>query len=357
MAPSAISSRSSERLCSLIRQSLSAGEVDVGDFVPSVRELSRRHGMAPKTVHRALKVLATEGLLASEPGRGYRVLRKAAPRGGGGPIAYVLGQDPALLQPGEFHNVLLGGFRTAASARGRSLLALSHHGRTDEELVEELKSVDAGGVALDTTRRELIGAVRDAGVAAVMVDAWVEDAGVDCVMQDGFMGGTLAARYLAEKGCERVAWFGPLGTEPHSRDRLGGTVAGLLSLGLDLPPEMRVGVSVSDHRQRVGELFAGRTPPEGIIAPWLELAISVKRAGEERGMALGRDYELVGWCAEELYEHRWLPHFGEGPVAPAISWSIATMAETAVARMNERRENPKLAPLRVKIPTRLRVPE
>jgi DNA-binding LacI/PurR family transcriptional regulator len=336
---------------------ISTGGVDVGDLVPSVRELSREQGLAPKTVHRALKVLAAEGLLASEPGRGYRVLRRAAPRGGTGPIAYLLGQDPTLLKPGEFHDQLLAGFRAAASARGRSLLALSHHGRTVDELVEELKSVDTGGVALDTTRRDLIAAVKDAGLPAVMVDAWVEDAGVDCVMQDGFLGGTQAARYLADKGCRRIAWFGPLGVEPHSRDRLGGAVAGLLSLGLDLPPEMRIPATVADQSQRAHELMSGPKPPEGIIALWLEFALELKRAADARGMVLGRDYELVGWCAEELYEHRWLPHFAGRPVAPAVSWSIATMAQTAVARMNERRENPKLAPLRVKVPTQLRLPE
>ncbi|MHC4915842.1 MAG: GntR family transcriptional regulator [Planctomycetota bacterium] len=357
MSVAATSSRSSAKLCDHLRELISAGEVEVGDLVPSVRELSRERQLAPKTVHRALKVLAAEGLVASEPGRGYRVLRKAAPRGGTGPIAYLLGQDPRGLQSGEFHDRLLAGFRAAASARGRSLLALSHHERSVEELVEELKAVRCGGVALDTTRKELIAAVKDAGIPAVMVDAWVEDAGVDCVMQDGFLGGTQAAGYLAAKGCRKIAWFGPLGTEPHSRDRLGGTVAGLISQGLDLPPEMRISAERDNHPEIAEKLMSGRKPPEGIVALWLEFALALKRAGDKRGMVLGKDYELVGWCADELYDHRWLPNFGEGPVAPAISWSIATMAETAVARMNERRENPKLAPLRVKIPTSLKLPD
>ncbi len=357
MSPLATSSRSSAKLCDLLREIISAGEVEVGDLIPSVRELSREHKLAPKTVHRALKVLAAEGLVAAEPGRGYRVLRKAAPRGGTGPIAYVLGQDPSLLQSGEFHDRLLAGFRGAASARGRSLLALSHHGRPVGELVAELKAVDTGGVALDTTRRDLVAAVKEAGIPPVMVDAWVEDAGVDCVMQDGFLGGTLAARYLADKGCRRIAWFGPLGSEPHSRDRLGGTVAGLLSLGLDLPPEMRFEAHLDDYREGAAALMSQGEPPEGIVALWLEFALELKRAGDQRGMVLGRDYELVGWCPEELFDHRWLPHFGNDAVAPAITWSIATMAETAVARMNERRENPMLAPLRVKIPARLKLPD
>jgi LacI family transcriptional regulator, galactose operon repressor len=349
-------SRSSAKLCDLLRRVISAGEVEIGDLVQSVRELSREHSLAPKTVHRALKVLAAEGLVASEPGRGYRVLRKAAPRGGNGPIAYVLGQDPSLLESGEFHDLLLAGFRTAASARGRSLLALSHHGRSVDELVEELKSVSTSGVALDTTKRDLLAAVKDADIPAVMVDAWVEDAGLDCVMQDGFMGGTLAARYLADKNCKRIAWFGPLGSEPHSRDRLGGFMAGLISMNLDLPPAMRFPATMADFPQQAAKLMSGPKPPEAIVALWLELALSVKAAADQRGMVLGKDYELVGWSAEELYDQRWLPHFNNGPVAPAITWSIATMAETAVARMNERRENPKLAPLRVKIPTQLKLP-
>jgi hypothetical protein len=37
-----------------------------------------------------------------------------------------------------------------------------------------------------------------------------------------------------------------------------------------------------------------------------------------------------------------------------VTWSVADMAEAALARLVERRENPGMAPVHVRIPTRLR---
>jgi len=357
MTADSITSRSSARLCDILRDGISAGKVSVGDLVPSVRQLSSKHGLAPKTVHRALKVLAAEGLLSGEPGRGYRVLRRAAPRGGTGPIAYVLGQDPDELAAGEFHDRLLAGFRTACARRGHSLLVIGHRARSAEDVVEELRSVDAAGMALDTTRPELIRAAREAGLAAVMVDAWEESAALDCVMQDGFMGGMLAARHLIAQGCRRIAWFGPIGESAHSRDRFGGAVTEIVSAGLELPPEMRVREAFPARVEAARSLMGRPTPPEAIVALWSDFAVQIKLAADARGMVLGRDYRLVGWSPEETYEARYRPAFGAGPVPPAAVWSVDAMAEAAVARLAERRENPKLTPLRVKVPMRLRFAE
>ncbi len=49
-----------------------------GDRLPSVRELMRRHRVAPATVQRAIGSLAARGLVEARPGRGTFVARRAA---------------------------------------------------------------------------------------------------------------------------------------------------------------------------------------------------------------------------------------------------------------------------------------
>jgi hypothetical protein len=92
-----------------------------------------------------------------------------------------------------------------------------------------------------------------------------------------------------------------------------------------------------------------------VIALWHNLALAVKRAADELGLRLGRDLHLVGWCAEEAVEEVYRPVFGQEPLPPLVTWSVRTMAETVVARLSERRENPELPALRVKVPVTLRV--
>ncbi len=211
---------------------------------------------------------------------------------------------------------------------------------------------------LDSHDQALIAAVREAQLPMVMADAWVEGCGIDSILQDGHQAGVLAARYLAAQGCKRMGWFG---TISHYRDRFGGAVVGIASEGCDLVPELLVATEGDMEEaakvKAARDLLSRPDRPDGIISLWRDKAMAVKQAGDELGLELGRDYHLVGWCPEELYETHWRAQFdGEKP-APAICWSIRTMAEIALSRLAERRANPELPPLRVCVPTWLRLGE
>ena len=88
-----------EDLCALIESGRFAG----GEFLPTVRELSARYGVARKTVNRALKVLECDGLVAAEPRQGYRVLARAGDPDQGCPIALVTQRVP---DPKQWHRFL-----------------------------------------------------------------------------------------------------------------------------------------------------------------------------------------------------------------------------------------------------------
>ncbi|MHC4915044.1 MAG: winged helix-turn-helix domain-containing protein, partial [Planctomycetota bacterium] len=57
------------------------GAVREGEYLSSVRMISREFACAPVTAHRALRQLAEKGLVVAEPRHGYRV---AGPGEGGG---------------------------------------------------------------------------------------------------------------------------------------------------------------------------------------------------------------------------------------------------------------------------------
>ena len=75
---------------------------------------------------------------------------------------------------------------------------------------------------------------------------------------------------------------------------------------------------------------------------------------ENLDLEIGKDFDIVGWCVDEAYESSFLPPFIGGIVPPAVTWRAETMAETAFNRLAERRKDPGLEPLIVKVPTRLR---
>src|SRR5258708_3724884 len=83
--------RNSSKLLEQLRDSVREGKLRSGDFLPTIRDLSQSHGVAFKTVQRALKALEGEGLLISEPRRGYRIQARAHDPNRGMPLAYLNG--------------------------------------------------------------------------------------------------------------------------------------------------------------------------------------------------------------------------------------------------------------------------
>jgi DNA-binding LacI/PurR family transcriptional regulator len=341
-----------------IRSAISQGDYGPGDYLPTVRELSRRHRLACSTVHRALQTLVAEGLLAAESRQGYRVLPGAGDPMRGCPVAYVFSaaeESPPLTS--SYHRSLLGAFQGAAAARGWTLLSTIAAPADSAALLEKLRASRAAGLVLDMHDLGLIDALLGAGLPAVLVNSWREDVAMDTVMQDGQQGGLQAAAYLAGRGHRRMAWFGPMASTGHGLDRFGGALLGLRRAGLPAPEEHITAEGESGLAERARRLLSASDRPSGVIALWQGEALALARAAAELNLSIGKDFEMVGWCREEEYEESYAPRFRPGEVPPTVVWSAAAMAEAALDRISLRRSDPAKPALRIKIPTRLRMPE
>ncbi|HOX08468.1 MAG TPA: GntR family transcriptional regulator [Planctomycetota bacterium] len=348
--------RSSAEVIASLRSDIESGKYGAGSFLPSVRQLAGDLQLAPETARRALKALESEGLVVARPGSGYQVLPQANDPHAGCPVAFLDWRSKTAASSGDFNEQLLSELKAAAGERDWSLLVLSVGGLSPCETVERLTASRAFGALLSTPDQGLLAAVREARLPAVMLDDWEEDSGTDSVMQDGHQGGVLAAQHLVSIGCRRIAWFGPTDGNSHTLTRLGGFTARLLTLGRELASDRCFSSNPGeDNVARAREMLSGPNRPDGIAALWQGHTVALKRAADELGLVAGRDFQMVGWCPEESYERQYLPLFAGGPVPTAATWSVRTMAVTALARMAERRSNPELPPLSVKVPVRLRM--
>jgi DNA-binding LacI/PurR family transcriptional regulator len=335
-----------------VRGQIAAGKLRSGTFLPSVRTLADEHDVGVRTVCRILKVLESEGLVAARPRRGYSVLPRANDPDRGCPIAYILERATRPETWDPFHSRLFTCLQEAASLRGWSTLALGAGGLTAGQLADRLKCARSFGAIIDTDNPETVAAVKAAGLPCLMLDAWRDDAGIDAVLQNGHMGGALAAKHLVAKGARRIAWFGMPPGHFHGTDRLGGALAGLAEAGLT--PEIRFVAERPAMEEEARAMLSRPDRPDGVLALWQGYAMAVKRAADSLGLVLGRDLHLVGWCAEEILENFYRPGFGPGPVPPTITWSIRAMAEAAMSRLAERRQTPTLDPMWLKVPVELR---
>jgi LacI family transcriptional regulator len=161
---------------------------------------------------------------------------------------------------------------------------------------------------------------------------------------------------LIKGGHKRIAWFGPIAEATQSRERFGGAVSALAAEGMEFSHRSGADRLSLQMVQEARAMLSGPDRPTAVLALWQQVAVPVASVARELGLKIGKDLELVSWCAEELYEGPFVSSMG-GARIPAVVWSAATMAQTAISRLLERRTNPKLPPVRINVETKLRVPE
>jgi len=346
--------RTAVALAAKLRADIASGVFVQGQFMPAVRQLARQYGFATVTVNRALKMLAAEGMVISQPRHGYRVCPGAGDPERGLPVAYLNSTRHVVGRSSDqFHKTLLMQFQQVASRRGWPLISADADGAVPKEIVRQVTAANCCGVITNSAEPGLWGELRGVGMPSLLVDAWREGFEADCVLQDGFMGGLQAVGHLLERGHPRIAWIGPEMVAGNAQvlERFGGAHAGLVRAGTDFSHLVEAPLGDPGGAAKAARtLLAGPDRPGAILALWQDLGAAVARAAAELGLLVGRDFQMVGWCTEEEYADfgSWFP---PGRVPAAVTWSIARMAEAAVARLKQRRAEPQLAPATIRIPT------
>jgi DNA-binding LacI/PurR family transcriptional regulator len=337
-----------------LREKVISGEFAGMAFLPTVRRLAEAYEVTPRTVHRVLKSLQAEGLLVSEPRRGYRVAPGACDPARGCPLAFLDHRDNEAVHLDGMEPAYLAPFQAAAHRRGYSLLSVAVEAGDYSAVLRELESCRASGVVCSYVRPELVRATAESGMPTVVADWWFPGVPVDSVMQDNFEGGALAARELLRRGYRRIAWLGHVGKSPHDIARLAGARAELERAGAPLAPEFCINCDRFDAADSAREVFSGRRRPDAVLALWTDVAAAALRGAGALGLRPGRDYGMIGWAREDMYERYYRPAFGAEEVQPAVVWSAAQMADLALDRLAARRKNPEMPPVKMVVPVRLR---
>jgi len=343
--------RSLETLVGHIRGEIASRRYPHGDLLPSTRKLAERFSTSYETVRRGLKQLEEEGLLSSEAKLGFRV--SGAVKGDrAGPVAHITDyrMDLSDAQPATW--ALSVAFQSAAADRSWSVLGAHGGGRKRGEVVDQIRAGNAWGVILDTLDPELHAGVRDSGLPVVMVNSWFEDEAVDVVIQDNYRGGFLAAEHLVAQGVRRFGWIGTTSEFCHSRERFAGAAACLSQHGLTVSPECVCKMTSNNPREELRTFLSRSDRPDGLLAFWG--MDELVETGRELGLAVGRDFQAVGWVVEECYDSHYRPAFGGAAPAPAVVWRAGAMAERALALLAERRASAGGEPVRICVPTALR---
>lgn len=349
-AGAALSNEIAER----IREAYLAVEGTPVKFLPSERALSDEMKVARTTIRKALALLANEGLIRAEHGRGYRTLPRAAGQHQTGRLAII--QPPVAPDSGRggISESLVVALQRAVLAKGGQALFIDATQQTPDALVSSLREAGVWGAALTVDDEKVFRALVEAGVPCAAVDCPAGDLPLDYIAQDNYGGARLAAEHLIAKGHRDIAWFGAVAVSEHSLSRFAGAQSAFWRNGLKLRKKRIVNVTANLDEEARKLLSSDR--PDAVLALWLGYGLAIAHAAAELGLVIGKDLDLVTWTHEENYRSRLQREFGEDGTPPTIVWSTDEMAAITVERLLWHLREPGLKPLRISVPTRLICP-
>lgn len=294
------------QLVEFLQAEIRRGKLKPGDRIASERELCEMHAVSRITVVKALSILAREGWLTKEIGRGTFV----APRRN-----TALNDDRqkavGLIIPGflgdSFYCAIVHGVEDALyQADVPMLLHLS--GKSPEKEwqgMERFSERQVSGVILfmgdSADNWENIRRFKDRGIPLVLIDRRIPmlDDDIDTVASDNIKGAFEAVRHLVERGHRRIGMISVPERLSTVIDREHGYRLGLEACGINPVPEWLRIVKESD-RVRLGEegmrqlLMLGERPT-AILAISDSAAIGAVRVVKARGLRIPEDIAVVGF--------------------------------------------------------------
>ncbi len=309
------------RVVQSVRRSLEAGELTVGDRLPSERKFSERLGVDRGTVRRGLDVLEVQGLVRSQARAVRTVVGTLRPR------SSVLAQTIAVLgsaagarisghvEPGWADQIVQAA-QQAAHGGGRHALALNPDAVAGDE-ISHLLAEGVAGVALADVfgRRErwltVVERIRASGVPFVVYGDDPTFADCDRIVSDHEAGAYVLTRWLLGQGRRRPLLIVPAEAQDSYwvRQRRAGYERACREAGepvetLVTPPF--ASDFIGDDRSRFAgatrfyagcllEALRGPSSADALLAPSDGVCPMLAAACRLHGREPGRDLAIVGY--------------------------------------------------------------
>lgn len=161
----------------------------------------------------------------------------------------------------------------------------------------EQKSVDGIMIGTGIENIGLLRTLQQKSVPIVMIAREAESLSAPTVVTDDFLGGTLAARHLAELGHYRVAVLTESLKVSSSRERIRGFAFARFEAGMALNEESIVTCdpSIVDAKRGAMQLLRQNERPTAIFCSNDLLAVGALQAAKEEGLQVPNELSVIGF--------------------------------------------------------------
>lgn len=347
-----------EKFTNGVMNDLSSGRYATDEIMPAIRKLADQHGVSRNTVQLGLQELVAKGYLTLIPRVGYRVKTVITEKPKSGLIAYVAFDIKISDGKSLFLPFFMDGLRYYGDRLAFSVVNVSTNQKSFQDIINELIQMNVTGVIISSYYKELVQELMKHKYPLVMVDSFIQDLNVNTIIQDNFMGGYLAAKWVLKNQFEDIIWLGPQNNSLHALERFGGFVSGLTLKEVTLKPKNIINAEddvnmIDNYMKKLRKCLENSTRPVVIVSLWTNLTISSYQLIKEMGLKYKKDVFIIGWCIEEMVDLKFKPVFSKFDMPVYISWSCKQIASMTIDHFTNKVNSLKHEAVRKTVPVSL----
>ncbi len=268
-----------------------------GSLLPSERELARHLGISRGTLRKGLDLLEAEGLISRQQGQGTTVLPCKDLRAGR-EVAHVAVALRGSSKKHGFYGNLMTGLAEGTSDADWSVSFFGKLSKPEKlsAFLDILPRREIDGLILQSvTSREMVSEILERWKGpTVLVDHFMPDLPLTCVVDDSREAGRLAGEHLVSLGHRRIAYLDAARPDinPWRRE---GFVASLTASGLEFDENLLLYSHQNEEEGAAAarELLGRDNPPTAIVVCDEDRSKGAWLAAEDLGLQVGRDIALI----------------------------------------------------------------
>lgn len=298
-----------------LKSDIITGRLRPGDKLPSENELSASRHVSRHTVRKALSILAQEGFIEAEHGRGTFVSSKI--RRGKSPSLSFGGMDyrgsgniaviTTYLSDYIFPR-LIQGIDSVLTAEGYSII-LKNTGNSrvkESRCLEEILEKDIDGLIVEPSKSEILCAnmalyekLDFYQIPYVFIQGYyAQMKNKPHILMDDCMGGYLVTNYLIELGHRRILGIFKA-DDSQGRERHKGYVKALFEAGYPYDPDMVIWFHTEDRAVKPAKvlelMLESGAAMDGIVCYNDQIALEVIYELEALGICIPADISVTGY--------------------------------------------------------------
>lgn len=342
-----------ESIAGEIRNDIESGRLKPGDRIPSETVLAERWQVARMTVHRAMRRLQEEGLIARRRGMGtivadFRPQTTAT-------IALVLRE-----QDDTFGAGYASGVHRVLPEQCRLVVYSAPDVAREAQLLDQVSHETAGLICFPTSdppNTPRLRALVESGFPLVCIDRVPDGLKADGVVTDNLGATVEAMREMINRGHSRIAYFGASNLHISSaRERYDGYVQVMTEAGAGdfealvrtFPPRPGWRHLLQATRDAIAAMTRSDRPITAAFAVNDQFLAAILEASDQLGIKVPDELELVSFCDYPPWTLR------ESDGINRIIQQTRLVGETALKRLMNRLANKALPIEVIRIPALFR---